>query len=108
MFRSSVPTHDVPGQNRFVAVPIDLSNASDQVFLVLFGTGIRNRSAAANVSVKIGGADSVVQFAGPQGGFPGLDQVNALLSQSLAGRGNVDVVMNVDGRAANTVSINIR
>jgi len=95
-------------QNRFVAVPIDLSNASDQVFLILFGTGLRNYSAPSNVSVKIGAVDSVVQFAGPQGGFAGLDQINARLSQSLAGRGEVDVVVTVDGIAANTVSINIK
>jgi len=95
-------------QNRFVAIPIDLSNASEQVFLILFGTGLRNYSAPASVSVKIGGANSAVQFAGPQGGFAGLDQINARLSQSLAGRGEVDVVVTVDGIAANTVSINIK
>ncbi len=95
-------------RNRFVAVPIDLSDASDQVFLILFGTGIRNFSAAGNVSVKFGGDDSLVQFAGSQGGFPGLDQVNARLSQSLAGRGNVDVVVAVDGKTSNTLIINIK
>src|SRR5262249_17278852 len=94
-------------QNRFVAIPIDLSDASEQVFLILFGTGLRNYSAPANVSVKIGGANSAVQFAGPQGRLAGLDQVNALLSRSLAGRGEVDVVVTVDGRASNTVIVKI-
>src|SRR5262249_43315692 len=97
-----------PARNRFVAIPIDLGDPSDQVFLVLFGTGIRNVSAPANVSVKIGGAASAVQFAGPQGSLDGLDQVNALLSRSLAGRGEMDVVVTVDGRASNTVRINVK
>jgi uncharacterized protein (TIGR03437 family) len=59
-------------QNRFVAVPIDLGPATDQVFLILYGTGLRHQS-------------------------------NVRLPRSLAGRGEVDVVMMVDGKAANTV-----
>src|SRR5262249_27638957 len=31
-------------QNKFVSVPIDLGPGTDQVFLILFGTGIRGRS----------------------------------------------------------------
>lgn len=63
-------------QKKFIAVPIDLSNASEQVFLVLFGTGIRGRSALSAVTAQTGGADCEVTCAGPQGGFVGLDQVN--------------------------------
>jgi uncharacterized protein (TIGR03437 family) len=94
-------------QNRFVATPIDLSNPSDQVFLLLFGTGIRNRSSLASVSVKIGGVDAEALYAGAQGGFVGLDQVNARLPRSLSGRGEVDVVLTVDGKTANIVRIGI-
>ena len=36
-------------QNRFVAVPIDLGPEGDQVFLSLFGTGWRFRSAESAV-----------------------------------------------------------
>jgi uncharacterized protein (TIGR03437 family) len=94
-------------QNRFVAVPIDLGpdlgNATDQVFLLLFGTGIRFRSALTAVSVKIGGADAAVSFAGAQGDFTGLDQVNALLPRSLVGRGEVEITLMVDGMPANTL-----
>jgi len=95
-------------QNKFVAAPIDLSDPSDQVFLSLFGTGVRNRSALANVIAKIGGANAEVLFAGSQGGFAGLDQVNARLSRDLLGRGEVDVVVTVDGKVANIVRINIK
>jgi uncharacterized protein (TIGR03437 family) len=95
-------------QNRFVAVPIDLSNASEQVFLLLFGTGLRNHTALANVGVKIGGETVEVLYAGSQGGFAGLDQMNLRLPRSLQGRGEVDVLVSVDGRAANTVRINAK
>lgn len=95
-------------QSRFVARPIDLGPESDQVFLLLFGTGIRNRTALAAVIAMIGGAMVEVQYAGLQGDFVGLDQINARLSRNLIGRGEVDVALNVDGKAANVVKINIR
>jgi hypothetical protein len=34
--------------------------------------------------------------------------VNVLLPKTLAGRGEVDVVLSVDGSAANTVRLNIK
>lgn len=92
-------------QNRIVAVPIDLSNASDQVFLLLFGTGIRNRSSLAAVSAKVGGDVVETLYAGEQGGYEGLDQINLRLLKSLAGRGDADVVLDVDGKMANTVRV---
>jgi uncharacterized protein (TIGR03437 family) len=95
-------------QNRFVAVPIDLGSDTDQVFLILSGTGIRFRSSLAAVSAKIGEADVQVLYAGAQGYFIGLDQVNVLVPRSLIGRGEVDVTVTVDGKAANTVRVNIK
>lgn len=93
--------------NKFVAAPIDLGPENDQVFLLLFGTAIRNRSSLDKVSVKIGGIDAPVSFAGAQGS-PGLDQINVAIPRSLAGRGEVDVALTVDGRTANRVRINIK
>ncbi|MBI1763936.1 MAG: hypothetical protein HYR56_21130 [Acidobacteria bacterium] len=93
--------------NRFVAVPLDLGPATDRVFLLLFGTGFRNRSALAAVSARLGGATAEVSFAGAQGDLAGLDQANVLLPRSLAGRGEIDAVLTVDGKTANTVRVNI-
>jgi uncharacterized protein (TIGR03437 family) len=90
-------------QNKFVAAPIDLGPANEQVVLLMFGTGFRNRSALSAVSVSIGGVNAQVDYAGPQPGFAGLDQINAWLPRSLAGRGEVDVVVMVDGKTANTI-----
>jgi uncharacterized protein (TIGR03437 family) len=95
-------------QNRFVPAPIDLGAATDQLFLVAFGTGFRNRSALSAVTAAIGGANADVLFAGAQGDFAGLDQANIAIPRSLAGRGNVDVVLRADGKTANAVTINVR
>lgn len=97
-----------PAQGRNVSVPIDLGPETDQVVLVLFGTGIRSRSALSAVSARIGGEAADVQYAGPQGGFVGLDQINLPLRRSLIGRGEVDVFLIVDGKEANPATINIR
>ncbi len=95
-------------QNRFVAVPIDLSDASDQVFLVLFGMGIRLRSDISRVSAKVGGENAEVLFAGFQGFLQGVDQINMRLSPTLRGRGDVPVELTADGKTANAVTINVR
>ncbi|MFN0086854.1 MAG: hypothetical protein ACKVX9_15795 [Blastocatellia bacterium] len=94
-------------QKRFVSVPIDLGPEGDQVFLLLFGTGIRGRSALDKVAVRVGGIDAPVGYAGAQG-LPGLDQINVALPRSLAGKGEVDVLLTADGQFANTVRINVR
>lgn len=95
-------------QQKIVAVPVDLGPATDQVFLVMFGTGFRNRSMLSSVTAKIGGADAEVLYAGPQGYFIGLDQFNVRVPRSLVGRGDVDIVVTVDGKVANTVKVNIK
>lgn len=95
-------------RNQFVAAPIDLGPESDQLFLILFGAGLRFGSALSAVSCSIGGVNAEVLFAGAQGGFVGLDQMNVRLPRSLLGRGEVDLVVTVDGRAANTVRINVK
>ncbi len=101
-----------PAQIRFAPIPIDLGpdlgNASDQVFLILFGTGIRLRSSLSAVSVKLGGVDAQTTFAGSLNGFVGLDQINARLSRSLIGRSEVDVALIVDGNPANIITASIK
>jgi uncharacterized protein (TIGR03437 family) len=96
------------GSNRFVAAPIDLGGEGEQVYLVLFGTGVRFRSGLSNVTARVGGTDATVSYAGAQNEFAGLDQINLLLPRSLAGRGEVDLVLTADGKIANTVKVHIR
>lgn len=94
-------------QQQFVAVPIELGPESEQVFLVLFGTGLRLRSALSAVTAKLGGVDCQVTYAGAQGDFVGLDQVNIRIPRNLMGRGEVDILITVDGQAANLVRVSI-
>ncbi len=94
---------------RFVTAPIDLGPEGDQVILLLYGTGMRGRSALAAVTCTIGGLNVPVGFAGASPDFVGLDQINiGPLPRALAGRGEVDLVLMVDGKAANIVRVNIK
>ena len=94
-------------KKQFVAVPINPGPASDRVFLILFATGLRNRSSLNGVSVKIGGVSADALFAGPQGSFTGLDQLNVSLPRNLAGRGEADLIVMVDGKQSNTLKLAI-
>ena len=75
---------------------------------MLYGTGIRGRSSLSGVTAKIGGLDAQVQYAGAQPEFAGLDQVNVVIPRALAGQGEVDLTLAVDGVTANSVRVNIR
>jgi uncharacterized protein (TIGR03437 family) len=86
--------------------PIDVSTGP--VYLTLYGTGIRNRSALENVRCTIGGVDTTVLFAGSQGTFPALDQVNVQVPISLRGRGTVPVVVIADDQSTNPVNISVQ
>jgi uncharacterized protein (TIGR03437 family) len=78
------------------------------IYLTLYGTGIRNRSSLAGVTVTIAGVSVPVLYAGPSPGFEGLDQVNVGLALNLRGAGESDVVLTVDGQTSNTVTVNIQ
>jgi uncharacterized protein (TIGR03437 family) len=95
-------------QSKFVPLPIEFGDTTDQLFLLLFGTGVRGRTSLAGVTVSIGGGPAPVAFAGPQGDFVGLDQINVGLDRSLQGRGDVDLFLRVDGVKSNTVRVNFK
>ncbi|MDX2034932.1 MAG: FG-GAP-like repeat-containing protein [Blastocatellia bacterium] len=103
----SIATFDATA-NRFVPLPIDLGPEGDQVYLLLYGTGLRNRRDLSTVTVRIGGFAPSLLYAGPQGDLVGLDQVNLLLPRSLAGRGLVDITLSADQRNANVVQIQVK
>jgi len=96
-----------PASGRHVGAPLDFGSPSDQLLLSLFGTGLRYRSSLAAVGVRVGGEGAEVLFAGPQAQIEGLDQVNVRLPRSLAGRGEVTILLTVDGQAANPVTVNL-
>jgi uncharacterized protein (TIGR03437 family) len=82
-------------------IPIDMTS---QPYLILYGTGIRG-AAQSNVSVKIGNIDAPVTYAGAQGVYAGLDQVNVALPATLKGRGQQVVTVTVNGQATNMAQL---
>ena len=74
-------------------------------YLVLFGTGIRHAAKEA-VQITIGGVSVPVLYAGAQGEFVGLDQINTQIPVGLSGE--VDVIVSVNGKAANVVKIRVQ
>ena len=105
--QSPVPVFQC-GSGGCTAVAMDLGAATDTLVVEFYGTGIRGRSSAANVAATIGGAPATVLFAGAQGQFDGLDQVNVVVPRSLAGAGEVPVVLTVDGITANVVTVSLK
>jgi len=87
------------------AVPIDTAN--DDIYLVLYGTGIRHRSSDQAVRCTINGAEAAVLYAGKQGTSPGLDQVDVALPPHL-GAGIASIAITVDGTTSSTITIAIK
>jgi len=99
--------------------PFDVTVGGRPNILVLFGTGFRHAQAAnpgddngvaEAVTATIDGRPANVVYAGAQGGFSGLDQLNIEIPGSLAGQGQrrVEVVLSVGGVVANRVTIQIK
>ena len=96
----------IAAEGRFEAAAIDLGPADEQVHLILYGTGIGGATAPQSVVLTIGGVAVPVNYAGPQNQFLGLDQINAgPLPRALEGRGDLDAVLTVKGKASNRVKL---
>ncbi|HMV85574.1 MAG TPA: M36 family metallopeptidase [Blastocatellia bacterium] len=108
----------VDGVN-FQSQPFDVTVNGKPNILVLYGTGFR-RTPAANptdangvaeaVTVTIDGKPANVLYAGAQGSFAGLDQINVELPAGLAGQGprRVEVLVSAAAVPANRVTIQIK
>ncbi len=87
---------------------LDVGPDADQLFLVLFGTGIRGVSGVAQVQLKVGDQAAPALYAGPQGQLVGLDQINLNFTNvraNLRGRGEVNLTGTVGGIAINAVKV---
>jgi hypothetical protein len=83
-----------PSSNTFAPNPIHLGVPGDQVYLVLYGTGIRH---ADSLTATINGVSVPTIYLGGQGSYPGLDQINlGPLPASLAGLGVVNLIITPD------------
>jgi uncharacterized protein (TIGR03437 family) len=87
----------------WAAVPIDRSSPGDELYLVLYATGIRNHSMP--VMVAVNGQLLASLYAGMQPAYPGLDQVNVLLPASVQEVGTAKIELTTDGIVSNTVTL---
>ena len=96
-------------QKTFVAAPIDLGATTDQVFLSIYGTGIRGFGNLSSMSATIGGKSVPVLGAAAQSQYLGLDQVNiGPLPRTLAGSGLVSLSLRINNVNSNSVTVNIK
>ncbi|HEX4946205.1 MAG TPA: hypothetical protein VFZ34_06065 [Blastocatellia bacterium] len=104
--------------------PITIDRRGDQVFLILFGTGIRYApntntandialagggtllNVAESLEVTIGGRTARVDFAGAQSQYYGLDQVNILIPADAVPSATTPVVIKVRDANGNLVTAN--
>ena len=104
----SEPVFTCPRAGGCATAPLDMGGVTDQLILSLYGTGIRNRTAISDISVFIGDDKCDVLYAGPQGDFPGLDQVNVRVPRTRIGGGAVSVILSIAGKSANVTMVNIK
>jgi N-acyl-D-amino-acid deacylase len=97
----------IDGDGNLVAKPVIFGGPEEDLFLILYCTGVRGRSTQ-DVIVHFGGMPVAADYAGPQLEFEGLDQINVKLPGTLAGRGDVGISVSVDGLRSNTGSLTFR
>jgi len=97
------------------AEPLPLSSVGNRpMYLGFYGTGFHDANTE-NVTCFVNGVQQPVVYAGPQGGTPGLDQINVRLLPELlvqteegsVGPGPVTATLWIDGVAANSVVIDL-
>ncbi len=86
--------------------PCNVGTEARAAYLILYGTGWRFQGGTTLVT--IGGETLTPVFAGAQPSFPGLDQINLALTQTLKGKGTVDVIVNAGTVASKTVTVRIQ
>ncbi len=92
-------------QSKFIPVPVNLGPETEQVYLVLYGTGARFHSGLAQITAKLGDTAVEVMSAGTQGTLVGMDQINLRVPRNLTSCGTLDVALTIDGKAANKVQV---
>jgi hypothetical protein len=87
------------------AIPIDLGASTDQVYLVLYGG---NLGTVTTATATIGGVAAPVAYAGNLSPSNGVAQFNIAIPRSLAGKGAAELIVTVNGKASNAVTVNIK
>jgi trimeric autotransporter adhesin len=89
-------------QATWLPVPIDLGPPGDEIYLVLYGSGLRGVSDLSAVVASIGDKSVPVLYVGGDSNFVGLDQINlGPIPRSLIGSGLINLTVTIDGKRAN-------
>lgn len=90
-------------------VPVPLYLGVDTPLAIeLFATGVSGASGQPTVTATIAGQPVPVLYAGPQNQYPGLDQVNISVPLTLRSIGIVNIILTVNGVAADPVQVLIQ
>jgi uncharacterized protein (TIGR03437 family) len=83
------------------AVPLDLGPEGEQLFIEIYGTGMRG---ASQVIATLGGEPVPTSAVAPLEEFVGLDQINiGPIPRSFIGRGEAQLILIMNGSVANAV-----
>ena len=89
---------------RYVPSPVSVGGASDLLYLSLYGTGIRGYSS--NLSVQVAGQNVGIVKLTPDPQLTGRDAIQVgPIPKTLAGHGEVPIVVQADNNTSNTVTI---
>ncbi len=87
---------------------VSFGASGDLLYLLLYGTGIRNRSSLAAVSALIGSTAVPVILADADPSNPGIDDITiGPLPLSLASAGAAQVQIQVDGASSNKLTVQL-
>jgi uncharacterized protein (TIGR03437 family) len=102
-FQSPLPVFDCSGATcKLVPLPLGIDTP---IYVSLYATGVHGYAQNTAIRVDIGTDTVNALYAGPQGQFPGLDQINIPLPLSQRGKGTIEVTVTVDGMTSNPVKI---
>jgi uncharacterized protein (TIGR03437 family) len=89
---SREPVYQLDSQTQtLIPAPIALGPETDQVYLNLLGTGIRNRPNLDSLRIVLGGSRLSALYAGAVPSLAGIDRIKVLLPHTLAGSGTASV-----------------
>ena len=108
-------------QNKLIPAPI-VRHAGEQLFLILFGSGLRNapnsdgdsaNGVAERVEATVGGVNAPALYAGIAPGYVGLEQLNIQIPDAAMANPNTTVTVRVRDvlnnlKQANSVTISIQ
>ncbi|HZS05030.1 MAG TPA: Ig-like domain-containing protein [Blastocatellia bacterium] len=96
---------------KLVTRSIDLGSEGERVFLILFLSGISHANDPNNdsnfsesIQVVMGGTEVTPSFAGNQGFFVGLNQINVEIPRSLIGRGKISLAVAAAGYSSSKLN----